>query len=709
MLTTEAVQNADALQLLRTALDSPAAEFRAGQGEAIRGVLEPGGRHLVVQRTGWGKSMVFFIATRILRAAGAGPTLVISPLLALMRDQVLAAERLGLRAERIDSSNGDEWPSIEAALAADQVDLLYVSPERLANTEFTTKVLLVFGKRIELLVIDEAHCISDWGHDFRPDYRRIRLFLDYLPKGMHLLAVTATASDRVVQDLEDQLGPGLSVSRGDLVRDSLTLQAITMPSTLTRYAWLAEHLPQLPGSGIIYVLTIRDAVRVASWLQQEGVTAEPYWGHQEKARRIELENGLRNNDLKAVVATSALAMGFDKPDLGFVIHFQRPQSVVHYYQQVGRAGRAIPEALGILLSGAEDEDILGWYIRSAFPDPEEVDRILHHLRRAGDAGRTTRSLQGAANIQQGRLERALKFLACESPAPLRKESGRWFANSIGEYQLPSKRMAAVNETRRNELAEMRRYVETNDCLMMFLQRALDDAPENIKPCGRCATCIGRPLVAETIDAEIVERARIFLDRQYVEIEPRKQWPRDLSQIEERGWSLNIGALKVEAGRALCHFSDPIRGEAIRKWKSGDSACPQHIVEDMLEMLRVNWRPDPSPTWVACVPSLRSSTRVPTLARAIASGLGLQLHERAIEKTYETDPQKMMQNSWHQVRNIINAFRVTLPEGLSEQPVLLIDDLVDSRWTFTVVGTLLREAGTGPVFPLAVASTASATE
>ena len=360
-----------ALELLRLGTQSPTATFRDGQADAIHHVVDGRGRLLVVQKTGWGKSFVYFIATKLLREQGAGPALLISPLLALMRNQIPAAERMGVRAFTINSENKDEWQAVEAGLERNEVDILLISPERLANEHFRAEVLAPAAARLSLLVVDEAHCVSDWGHDFRPHYRFIERIARTMPENLRLLATTATANNRVMEDLQNVLGPNLTVSRGELSRPSLLLQTMRMPSQAERMAWLATYLPKISGSGIIYTLTVRDASQVAEWLRSRGINAEAYSGETGE-RRVELENALLNNRVKALVATTALGMGFDKPDLAFVIHYQTPGSVVAYYQQVGRAGRALSAAHGVLLSGEEEMDITEYFIESAFPSREEV-------------------------------------------------------------------------------------------------------------------------------------------------------------------------------------------------------------------------------------------------------------------------------------------------------------------------------------------------
>jgi len=371
-----------ALQLLRAGVGQPDIEFRDGQEGAIRQMVEEPGRSLVVERTGWGKSFVYFISAKLLREAGAGPTLLISPLLSLMRNQIDAAQRMGVTAETINSSNSDLWANVVSRIRSDEVDILLISPERLANEQFRNEVLAEIGDRVTMLVVDEAHCVSDWGNDFRPDYRRIARLLPLCPRNIRVLATTATANRRVVQDLEEALGPNLRVQRGDLARPSLSLQTIRMPSRARRMAWVARRLSELDGSGIIYVLTVRDAIQLSNWLKHQGFNVHAYTGSLESDERVRLERSLLKNEVKALVATTALGMGFDKPDLRFVIHFQVPQSIIHYYQQVGRAGRGVNQAYGVLLGGSEDLNIQDYFIHSAFPTRDEAGQVLNALESA---------------------------------------------------------------------------------------------------------------------------------------------------------------------------------------------------------------------------------------------------------------------------------------------------------------------------------------
>ena len=442
------------------------------------------GRLLVVQRTGWGKSFVYFVAVKLLRAAGMGPALLVSPLLALMRNQIAAAERMGVQAATINSDNKEVWERVEGAVLRDEVDILLISPERLGNQRFVERVLAAVGDRISLLVIDEAHCISDWGHDFRPDYRRIGRIVEALPPNLRLLATTATANDRVVQDLQAVLGPSLAISRGSLDRPSLALWTIRLRSQAERLAWLAEEVPAMPGSGIIYTLTVRDAEQVADWLRRREMVVEAYTGESGDCRPA-LEQALLDNEVKALVATTALGMGFDKPDLAFVIHYQAPGSVVAYYQQVGRAGRALESAHGVLLGGEEDTDITDFFINTAFPERWRVDEVIAALEAAPD-GLTEAQILAQVNIRQGRLKQLLKILSLEVPAPVVKEGSRWQLTAAELSEEFWQRVERLTALRRQEQEQMQEYVDLDSGRMEFLIRALDGDPGDATAIARVA-------------------------------------------------------------------------------------------------------------------------------------------------------------------------------------------------------------------------------
>lgn len=684
-----------ALQLLRLGTQNPAAAFRDGQEAAIRHVVNGVGRLLVVQRTGWGKSSVYFIATKLLRDQGLGPAILISPLLALMRNQIAAAERMGVRAVTINSENRDDWQSVEAVLARNEVDILLISPERLANEHFRTEVLAPIAGRISLLVVDEAHCISDWGHDFRPHYRFIERMMRTLPQNLRVLATTATANKRVRTDLQAILGPNLAISSGELARPSLLLQSIRMPNQAARMAWLATHVPRIPGSGIIYTLTVRDAVQVAGWLQARGIRAESYSGETGR-RRVELENALLENRLKVLVATTALGMGFDKPDLAFVIHYQTPGSVVAYYQQVGRAGRQIPAAHGVLLSGEEETDINDYFIKSAFPSRKEVELVLAALRGA-EGGLSVNEFLRRVNVRRGRIEKALQLMSLESPAPVVKQGSKWFLTAGDLAEEFWQRAERLTKLRRVEQEQMQEYAALTSGHMQFLIHALDGGPgsfslPNIAP------------LPGTFEDRLAREAVDFLRRTSLPLEPRQQWPTGgLQQMNVTG---RIPPdRRAQFGRVLCMWGDAGWGSLVRQGKLHDGRFADQLVEACAAMVR-SWAPQLAPAWVACIPSRRHPNLVPDFARRLAAALNLPFHS-VLEKTEDRPAQKQMENSSQQARNVDGSMKILGP--VPAGPVLLIDDVVDSKWTITVAAYLLTSSGSGPVYPLALATAAHADE
>jgi ATP-dependent DNA helicase RecQ len=690
-------QHAEAL--LQTAVGSAAAHFREGQWEAIDLLVNQRRKLMVVQRTGWGKSSVYFICTRILRDRGAGPTIIVSPLLALMRNQIEAAERLGIRAATINSTNQADWQAIQQRIQQNGIDALLISPERLANEAFIERVLLPIVANIGLLVVDEAHCISDWGHDFRPDYRRLVNILKQMPPNMPVLGTTATANNRVIADIRDQLGD-IDVQRGTLVRESLALHTQRLPDQASRLAWLAQYIPILPGTGIVYTLTIRDAEQVAQWLRTQHIDAHAYHSSvmaegfaDSNSYRQHLEDQLLTNRLKVLVATTALGMGYDKPDLGFVIHYQCPGSIVAYYQQVGRAGRAIDKAWGILLAGHEDTDIQEYFRTSAFPDERDVNAVLRALEEHD--GLTLRELEAHLNLRHGQLEQVLKVLSVESPAPLIKDGARWRRTAV-RYQMNHELIQRLAGQREREWKEIQAYIDSGNCLMAYLQRALDD-PYPV-PCGQCSVCLGEPIVPVTIDRRLAAEAARFLKHAELPFKPRVQVAP--GAFAEYGFKGNLPEeLRAQEGRILSRWKDAGWGGLVAEDKEAGHFRDE-LVEAMADMVQNRWMPAPSPEWLTCVPSRSHPALVPDFARRLAARLGLPYHE-LIAKVRDNAQQKFQQNRFRQCRNLDGVFAIQgkVPAG----PVLLVDDMIDSGWTVTVLAALLQQAGSGPVFPVALAS------
>ncbi|MFF0449276.1 RecQ family ATP-dependent DNA helicase [Streptomyces sp. NPDC004609] len=693
------------------------ARLREDQWRAIEALVADRRRALVVQRTGWGKSAVYFVATSLLRRQGSGPTVIVSPLLALMRNQVEAAARAGIHARTINSSNTEEWETIQTEVAAGEVDVLLVSPERLNNPDFRDQVLPELSAATGLLVVDEAHCISDWGHDFRPDYRRLRTMLTDLPADVPVLATTATANARVTADVADQLGTGAGtdalVLRGPLDRESLSLGVLRLPDAATRLAWLADHLGELPGSGIIYTLTVAAAEAVTAYLRQCGHTVTSYTGRTENADRQQAEEDLLANRVKALVATSALGMGFDKPDLGFVVHLGSPSSPIAYYQQVGRAGRGVEHAEVLLLPGKEDEAIWRYFASVAFPPEELVRRTLDVLAGA-ERPLSLPALEPLVELRRTRLETMLKVLDVDGA--VRRVKGGW--TTTGEpWSYDSERYAWVARQRESEQQAMREYARSTVCRMEFLRRQLDD--EEAAPCGRCDNCAGSRFSDKVSDAAL-DAARGELSRPGVEVEPRRMWPTGLPAV---GVSLKGRIPEGEQafpGRALGRLSDIGWGNRLRPLltpQSPDGPVQEDVVSAVVTVL-ADWARGPGgwasgeadaparPVGVVTVASRGRPRLVSSLGARIAE-VGRMPLLGAVEYASDSpDGRPSRTNSAQRVRALHEAF--TVPAGLAEAltraggPVLLVDDLSDSGWTLAVAARLLRRSGAKGVFPLVLA-------
>lgn len=683
-----------AQELLET-LAGPGARLRPDQETAIVTAVGERRRTLVVQRTGFGKSAIYFIATRLLRDAGAGPTLVVSPLLALMRDQVAAAERMGVRSATINSTNLDDWTSIEKQLAGGELDLLCISPERFNNPGFVRRILPALSKQIGLLVIDEAHCISDWGHDFRPDYRRIRDAIANLAPDTPIIATTATANARVTRDVAEQLGDDVTVLRGSLDRESLALGVVSLPSLAERLAWLAQRIPTQPGTGIVYCLTVERTTQVAEFLRSCDVDAHAYSSNTSTEERDRLEDAFKRNEIKVLVATSALGMGVDKPDVRFVYHLGAPPSPIAYYQQVGRAGRSVDRAEASLLPGAEDQKIWEWFASVGLPPEPLVRRVLDEI---GTEPTTIAALERAVDLRRGRLETLLKILDVDG-AVERVDVGWVTTGRPWEYDTA--RIDAIRAARVSEADAMLTYARGDSCLMQFLRRSLDD-PE-AAPCGRCAACVGEPAPTE-LDPELVQRAINFLRGVDVVVEARKQWPRGLD--EPKG-NIAVGS-RAEVGRALCRVEDSGWWAAVRaaldSAEESEGATRDVVVGGLATTMR-RWPWTHRPTWITWVPSRRHDAVLAGVAAELGR-IGKLPVVPVLERVRDGVYQEQVGNSVHRFRNVWGAFRVDRdalpdPETLAG-PVLVLDDLLDSGWTMTVVAALLRAAGAGAVLPLVLA-------
>ncbi len=688
----------DAERLLRD-LAGPGARLREDQWNAIEALVVHRRRALVVQRTGWGKSAVYFISAKLLRARGHGPTVIVSPLLALMRNQVEAARRAGVHAATINSGNVTEWEEIHRQVADGAVDVLLVSPERLNNPDFRDQVLPSLARDAGLVVVDEAHCVSDWGHDFRPDYRRIRTLVADLGEGIPVLATTATANDRVVADVAAQLGVGEGrgetlVLRGGLDRPSLHLSVLRIDEPARRAAWLAQHLDELPGSGIVYTLTVSAAHDLAALLSEHGHTVAAYTGQSDPTEREQLEADLLGDRVKALIATSALGMGFDKPDLGFVVHLGAPSSPISYYQQVGRAGRATERAEVILLPGPEDRQIWSWFASVAFPREEVVRRVIEVLE--PERPQSTQALEPLVDLTRSRLEMVLKVLDVDGA--VRRVKGGWIATGA-PWEYDADRYAKLEQARAAEQEAMLEYERTTGCRMVFLRTQLDDPglTSETAGCGRCDNCCGARWSADVDDTEL-GRVRARLDRPGVDLPPRRQWPTGMAKL---GVALS-GKITdgPEPGRVLGRLSDLGWGPRLRALLDGpDAPVPDAVVQAAVDVLRAwDWAQRPT-----AVMALESATR-PLLVGSLATRLAQlgRLEDLGVLRARPGRPAVTAANSAYRIAGLVDAWESPDLHGNSG-PILLVDAVTDTGWTLTMAARTLLRAGASAVLPLALAS------
>lgn len=657
------------------------AEFREGQLEAINATLSHK-RTLVVQKTGWGKSLVYFLSTKILREQEKGVTLVVSPLLVLMENQLESANKLGLRCDMLNYTTKERHAEIIELLKNDNLDVIFVTPESLFSQEVQSALLEI---KIGLFVIDEAHCISDWGHDFRLKYCNLIKVIGNLPASVPVLATTATANNRVVEDLRKQLGGDVFVSRGPLTRESLCISVLFMPDRATRYAWMLKNINKLPGTGIIYCLTKRDCDYVSDFLNKHGISAMPYYSDDFKNDQIqEAIEKFQNNNIKVIVATIKLGMGYDKGDIGFVIHYQCPSNIISYYQQIGRAGRNIDKAYAILMYGQEDRQISEYFIDNSFPKKEDCEKVLEVLR--NHDGLKKNDIKFYVNIENKEIEKVLMFL--ENEGAIFIESKKFYA-SPNSYIYNEKHYNEIKQEKKKELEQMRELLNTKECYSKFVVNCLDDF--SAKGCGKCSNCLGKTVFDNDITPKDMEEALQYVNSLIIKFSPRKRWP-------NKKYSENtIIEFINQEGITLSKYGDVGYGELVKKDKYENKQFCDELLGKSFDVLKKVVK-DNDITALTYVPSLRSNI-VKNFAERLAKKLDIEFIETLTKKPARE--QKHMQNSVFQCDNAFNSFHIIENINVPKN-ILLIDDMVDSKWTFTVCGYKLMENGAEKVFPFALA-------
>ena len=671
-----------------TRIYGPDATFREGQYEAIEAAMTKH-RTLVVQKTGWGKSLVYFISTAINRSQGHGTTLVISPLLVLMDNQMDFAQDMGLKCAALNSTvkkGSNERFSIIQQWKDDQLDVLFITPETLLSEEIQTMMPQI---KVGLLVIDEAHCISDWGHDFRLDYGQLGRIISGLPSNIPVLATTATANDRVVRDLEKQLGKNVFISRGPLTRESLHIQVLHFETKTDRYAWLLENLPRLPGTGIVYCITRNDCEQLAMFLNQNNISSRPYYAGDGNAdANEEAIESFQHNRIKAIVSTTKLGMGYDKGDISFVIHYQSPASIVAWYQQIGRAGRKLSDAYTFLMTGREDDDINNYFIETAFPSLAESTETMKVIENG--KGLTIAQIESQVNLRKTRISNTLRFLENEQFIRKEYDGSRYrYYSTAHRFSYNKEHYQAIMAIRRKELQQMHDLIRTKDCLSRFAVNALDD--HTAKDCGKCANCTGNDIYPNlSVSQRSRDIATAYLNATMFPIEPRKTWP-DGKRIK----------FLLKPGICIAKYGDPGYGELVKIGKyppPGSAKCfDDRLVLKSADVLLPLVK-EHNIRHITFVPSLRSKL-VRDFAIRLAKKTGLDFVELLVKS--EAPQQKEMENSSHQWKNASDSFSIKT-DACMPPKVILVDDIVDSKWTLTVCGSKIMEHGCREVYPFVLA-------
>lgn len=655
--------------------------FYNEQWEAVQRILN-GERILMIQRTGFGKSLCYqFPATQF-----EGITVIFSPLIALMRDQVKALNGKGISARYINSEQSVEENSTAIQDALDgKVKILYIAPERQENSEWIEATRKM---NLSMVVIDEAHTISVWGHDFRPAFRRIINLVKLLPQSLPVLATTATATKRVQEDIEQQIGGRLTTIRGQLGRDNFNLYVIKVHSEDEKLVWLAQNLNRIEGTGLIYTGTRVNTEVYAKWLVYNGINAINYNAGHDADTRKDVENGLMQNRYKCVVSTNALGMGIDKPDIRFIIHTQIPASPIHYYQEIGRAGRdGKPTTIILFYNEQEDEngieedyELPKAFIDGARPSKEKYLKAIEALKQEP---LSERGLMKATNLKQTQI-RIIKADLIDQGIAKEVVNGK---SKVLEYQFGARELDTqsfedLRIAKLKDLDAMVGYVNTTKPRMQYLCEFLDD-DNNVN----YSNCDNTNLNKLTVTVTGFWRDKLSDFRE-------SYFP--VLDVESRNSNIVNGV-------AASYYGVSNVGNALHRSKYGNGGdFPDFLLRLTLKAFHKtfgNARFD----WVLYVPPTHSGDLVKNFAAKFASAIKVPISHKLV-KVRQTSEQKVYQNGWLKQDNVKDAFSYLSPEEVNGKRILLLDDIFDSGATMKEIGKLLTTMGAETIVPIAIAKT-----
>lgn len=639
--------------------------------------LLSGKRILFIEKTGYGKSLCFQFPALLFN----GTTIIFTPLIALMRDQVKKLRNLGISATCINSNQSNEENNFIIHEAKEnKIKILYIAPERMENAEWLQTAREM---KISMVVVDEAHCISVWGHEFRPSFRRIISVVNLLPMNFPVLATTATATKKVEEDIKTQIGKNITSIRGNLLRPSLNLRVVKVKSEDEKLIWIGENINKIKGTGIIYTGTHVNTEIYSKWLEYLNINATAYHAGLDPQSRKAIEKGLLENSYKCVVSTNALGMGIDKPDLRFIIHTQTPQSPIHYYQEIGRAGRDGKPALTILFfNHDEDLSLPLAFIENSKPSINKYNRVMRAIRgeRLG-----INQLINLTDIKKNQVDIIISDLIEQKIInEVLDEKTKKFEYRYKAPELDESAFAKLKESKLKDLDQMIAYIETSGCRMKFLCNYLDDKLEN--NCGKCDNDSGRHVIV-TVAKEWGLKLKDFQNNYFPELE-----------VESFNTNLTNGV-------AASYYGFSNVGNTLHRCKyqhGGD--YPDFLLKQTLSAFKKhlsNYKFD----LMLYVPPTESKNLVKKFANKLSGELKIPISHNLC-KNRKIKAQKIFQSTTSKSSNVKNCFEYNPESEIKGKTILLVDDIFDSGATIKEIGRYLTGLGAKNIAPLVIAKTIS---